>query len=106
MDFLVFTVLQSLDFDEATTRQRLIDALLVSARWKVGQGGASTDDVGQEIEIPQAQNRTGIGYADYVLWGEPRIHINANTAGDVTNRIDLATWCSPSRSNPTSGSGK
>lgn len=59
-----------LAFDEATTRQRLIDAMLVSARWKVGQGGASTDEIGQEIEIPQAQNKTGIGYADYVLWGE------------------------------------
>jgi type I restriction enzyme R subunit len=59
-----------LAFDEATTRQRLIDAMLVSAGWKVGQGGASTDEVGQEIEIPQAQNKTGIGYADYVLWDE------------------------------------
>jgi type I restriction enzyme R subunit len=35
-----------------------------------GKAGASTDEVGQEIEIPQAQNKTGIGYADYVLWGE------------------------------------
>ncbi len=59
-----------LAFDEATTRQRLIDAMLVAARWKVGQGGASTDEVGQEIEIPQPHNKTGIGYADYVLWGD------------------------------------
>lgn len=59
-----------LAFDEATTRQRLIDAMLFSAGWKVGQGGASTDEVGQEIEIPQPQNKTGIGYADYVLWDE------------------------------------
>jgi len=59
-----------LAFDEATTRQRLIDAMLVAARWKVGQCGASTDEVGQEIEIPQPQNKTGIGYADYVLWGD------------------------------------
>lgn len=59
-----------LAFDEATTRQRLIDAMLVSVGWKVGQGGASTDEVGQEIEIPQPQNKTGVGYADYVLWDE------------------------------------
>ncbi len=59
-----------LAFDEATTRHRLIDAMLVSARWQVGQAGASTEDVGQEIEIPQPQNITGIGYADYVLWGD------------------------------------
>lgn len=59
-----------LAFDEATTRQRLIDAMLVAAHWKVGQGGASTDEVGQEVEMPQPQNKTGIGYADYVLWGE------------------------------------
>lgn len=59
-----------LAFDEATTRQRLIDAMLVAARWNVGQGGASTDEVGQEVEMPQPQNKTGVGYADYVLWGE------------------------------------
>jgi len=59
-----------LAFDEETTRQRLIDAMLVSVGWKVGQSGTSTDDVGQEIEIPQSQNKTGIGYADYVLWDE------------------------------------
>lgn len=63
-------VANQLAFDEATTRQRLIDATLVAAGWKVGQGGASTDEVGQEIEIPQSQNKTGTGYADYVLWGD------------------------------------
>ena len=76
-----------LAFDEATTRQRLIDAMLVSARWKVGQAGASTEEVGQEIEIPQAQNKTGIGYADYVLWddnGKPLAVIEAKrTAKDA-----------------------
>jgi type I restriction enzyme R subunit len=59
-----------LSFDEEATRQRLIDAMLVSANWKVGQNGVSTDEVGQEIEIPQAQSKTGLGYADYVLWGD------------------------------------
>lgn len=76
-----------LAFDEATTRQRLIDAMLVSACWKVGQAGASTEEVGQEIEIPQPQNTTGIGYADYVLWddnGKPLAVIEAKrTAKDA-----------------------
>lgn len=61
---------QQLAFDEATTRQRLIDAMLVSAGWDVGAAGTSTDEVGQEVEIPQPQNKTGIGSADYVLWGD------------------------------------
>lgn len=81
------TAVNQLAFDEATTRQRLIDAMLVSARWKVGQAGASTEEVGQEIEIPQAQNKTGIGYADYVLWddnGKPLAVIEAKrTAKDA-----------------------
>ena len=76
-----------LAFDEATTRQRLIDAMLVSARWKIGQAGASTEEVGQEIEIPQPQNKTGVGYADYVLWddnGKPLAVIEAKrTAKDA-----------------------
>ena len=69
-----------LAFDEAATRARLIDALLVSARWKIGQAGTSTEEVGQEIEIPQPQNTSGIGYADYVLWddnGKPLAVIEA-----------------------------
>lgn len=61
---------EQLAFDEATTRKRLIDAMLVSANWKVSADGKSNDHVGQEIEIAQAHNKTGIGYADYVLWGD------------------------------------
>jgi len=59
-----------LAFDEATTRKRLIDSMLVSANWMVGPDGKSTDQVGQEIEIAQPHSKTGIGYADYVLWGD------------------------------------
>lgn len=61
---------QQLAFDEVTTRQRLIDTMLIAANWKVGVGGVSTDEVGQEVQIPQPGNKTGIGFADYVLWGE------------------------------------
>lgn len=63
-------VADQLDFDETTTRQRLIDALLVSAHWKIGQCGTSTDEVGQEVEIPQSHNKTGTGFVDYVLWND------------------------------------
>lgn len=76
-----------LAFDEAATRQRLIDALLVSAHWNVGQKGASTGEVGQEVEIPQPHNKTGTGFADYVLWdddGKPLAVIEAKrTARDA-----------------------
>lgn len=61
---------EQLAFDEETTRQRLIDAMLASVGWNVGQGGASTGEVGQEIQVTQSQNKTGIGFADYVLWGD------------------------------------
>ena len=60
----------ALAFDEATTRSRLVDAMLVAAGWKVGGNGQNTEEVGQEIEIPQPQNPSGIGYIDYVLWND------------------------------------
>ena len=76
-----------LHFDEATTRRRLIDAQLIDVGWKVGNNGQSNEDVGQEIEVPQPQNATGIGYADYVLWddnGKPLAVIEAKkTARDA-----------------------
>jgi type I restriction enzyme, R subunit len=76
-----------LHFDEATTRRRLIDAQLIDVRWKVGHSGQSSEQVGQEIELPQPQNETGIGYADYVLWddnGKPLAVIEAKkTAKDA-----------------------
>lgn len=56
-----------LNFDEAATRRRLIDVLLVSAGWDVGRNGANTDTVRQEFEILHQPTQTGIGYADYVL---------------------------------------
>ena len=60
----------TLQFDEAATRQRLIDAELVDAGWNVGAQGNSTEQVGQEIEVLHQQLPSGKGYADYVLWGD------------------------------------
>ncbi|WP_412481114.1 DEAD/DEAH box helicase family protein [Azonexus sp. IMCC34839] len=59
-----------LQFDEETTRKRLIDAMLVAAGWNVGKAGASTDEVGQEVKISQPHNKAGVGFADYVLWDD------------------------------------
>ncbi len=76
-----------LSFNEETTRRSLIDAQLIDAGWKVGANGRSNDEVGQEIELPQPQNSTGIGFADYVLWddnGKPLAVIEAKkTAKDA-----------------------
>lgn len=59
-----------LQFDEVTTRRRLIDAMLVQAGWDVGSNGANTEQVKQEFEVRHQPTETEIGYADYVLWGD------------------------------------
>lgn len=59
-----------LGFSEEATRQRLIDEMLAEAGWNVGAGGKSTEEVGQEIEVPDQPTPSGIGYADYVLWDD------------------------------------
>ncbi len=63
-------VADALAFDEATTRRRLIDSGLVSARWNVGAKGANTEQVGQEVEVEHQPTATTKGKADYVLWGD------------------------------------
>lgn len=60
----------ALQFDEASTRQQMIDEMLVAAGWAVGANGASTDQVGQEVKVLYQPTASGVGLADYVLWGE------------------------------------
>jgi type I restriction enzyme R subunit len=60
----------TLAFDEATTRRRLIDSLLVAAGWDVGADGSSTEAIGQEVEVGHQTTPSGKGKADYVLWGD------------------------------------
>lgn len=76
-----------LHFDEAETRTRLIDSLLASAGWDVGEGLKSTSQVGKEVELNAQPTKTGAGYADYVLWddnGNPLAVIEAKkTAVDA-----------------------
>lgn len=59
-----------LEFDEWTTRKRLIDEALVSGGWDVGSGGSDTATVKQEYEVPDQPTDSGIGYADYVLFDD------------------------------------
>lgn len=76
-----------LDFDEATTRTRLIDSLLASAGWNVADGAKSTEQVGKEVALTGQPTASGSGYADYVLWddnGNPLAVIEAKkTAVDA-----------------------
>ena len=76
-----------LQFDEATTRKRLIDSLLVDAHWNVGANGTNTEEVTQEEEVEHQPTHTGKGYADYVLWddnGKPLAVVEAKkTAVDA-----------------------
>ena len=60
----------TLEFDEATTRKRIIDITLMEAGWDVGAEGQDTLDVRQEVEVENQPTQTGIGYADYVLFDD------------------------------------
>ena len=51
-----------LEFDEATTRTRIIDSMIAAAGWTTG--------VGKEIEVKHQPTTSGLGYADYVLWDD------------------------------------
>jgi len=70
----------SFDFNEAETRQQLIDAELRSRGWDVSLDGSSTNAVGKEVQLTGQPTDTGIGYCDYVLWddnGKPLAVIEA-----------------------------
>lgn len=69
-----------LNFDEATTRKRLIDTQLADVGWDIGANGRNTDAVTQEEKVKYQPTRSKIGYADYVLWddnGKPLAVIEA-----------------------------
>ena len=63
-------VADELEFNEVETRRRLIDVQLMDAGWHVAPDGRNTEDVSQEEEVRFQPTRTGIGYADYVLWDD------------------------------------
>jgi type I restriction enzyme R subunit len=59
-----------LQFNEETTRHRLIDQALLEAGWDVGARGKNTDEVRQEVQLSTMPTDSGEGYADYVLYGD------------------------------------
>lgn len=59
-----------LEFDEATTRTRIIDSLLASAGWCIEAISGKKSDVGREVEVHHQPTESGLGYADYVLWDD------------------------------------
>ena len=63
-------VANQLKFSEDNTRKWLIDRDLRMAGWDVPTGTASSDSVGQEVEVPHQPTLTGKGYCDYVLWDD------------------------------------
>ncbi|MEU0076295.1 DEAD/DEAH box helicase family protein [Micromonospora tulbaghiae] len=52
------------DYDEAQTRDLYIDLMLREAGWRLDR----PED--REFEVTGMPNTTGIGYVDYVLWGD------------------------------------
>jgi type I restriction enzyme R subunit len=59
-----------LEFNEETTRRRLIDQALTAAGWNVGPNGTNTEQVRQEVPLSTMRTPTGEGFADYVLYGD------------------------------------
>ncbi len=53
------------DYNEAQTRDAFIDLLLKEVGWELIQPGKDT-----EYEVHGMPNNQGVGYVDYVLWGE------------------------------------
>ena len=60
------------EIDEATTRKLLIDLMLKDAGWKIlpTEGAKHPGMAGIEIEVQGMPNNAGVGYADYVLFGD------------------------------------
>lgn len=53
-----------LDLSEYKTRKLYIDTMLADAGWTEGQ------DWLNEVELPGMPNKSDVGYADYVLYGD------------------------------------
>jgi type I restriction enzyme R subunit len=83
-----------LEFNEETTRRRLVDQALIEAGWDVGIDGKSTDQVRQEVRLVTMPTESGEGYADYVLYGDdgkPLAVIEAKrTAKDASQGAEQA----------------
>ena len=58
------TVPETRDWNESTTRRLIIDLALQRAGWPLDR------EHDREYEVTGMPNASGIGYADYVLWGD------------------------------------
>ena len=58
------TVPETRDWDESTTRRLIIDLALQRAGWPLDR------EHDREYEVTGMPNDSGLGYADYVLWGD------------------------------------
>lgn len=56
------------DYTEEQTRDLYIDLLLKEAGWALDQ--PQNNDVKREFEVQGMPNGQGVGYVDYVLWGD------------------------------------
>lgn len=56
------------DYNEAQTRRVYIDMLLAEAGWHVGNPDVTIEEELDGVE--RNKDRTGTGFADYVLWGD------------------------------------
>ncbi|MCY0965803.1 DEAD/DEAH box helicase family protein [Parathalassolituus penaei] len=64
-----------LDYNEDETRRRMIDKDLYSAGWDINLADSdpktgNTEQVHREVQVNGQPTATGIGYCDYVLWGD------------------------------------
>jgi type I restriction enzyme R subunit len=69
-----------LEFDEATTRTRIIDSMIAAAGWDIAGGDASTSEVAKEFGVLGQPTSSGKGFVDYVLFdsdGSPLAVIEA-----------------------------
>ncbi len=58
------TLVDTHDYSEAQTRDLIIDELLREAGWDLA------DERDREFEVTGMPNAQGVGYVDYVLWGD------------------------------------
>ena len=60
-----------LEYNEEETRRRMIDQDLYSAGWDIDLlSNGNTEQVSREEQVSGQPTATGIGYCDYVLWGD------------------------------------
>lgn len=77
------SVSDSLQWNEAKTRSLMIDAMLIQAGWDV----KDKESVSHEFEVVFADNVSGKGYVDYVLWGDdgqPLAVVEAKKSGNTS----------------------